>query len=313
VVSITGKPANPTNNASPSFTFAASKAGTTFQCALDGAALAPCTAPQGYTALADGAHTFTVRGTDPAGNSSAASYAFTIDATPPAVPTGLTARAAGVSAITLSWTAATDTVGVSGYKVFRDGGTTPIGIVTTGTTFADTGLAPSSIHSYTVVAVDAAGNASAPSVAAAATTLRPTATPRLTAPKTSRVAPRREQPSVTVRVPRGIGPHSAPVVVSVRTRPGADALITLRLTRQGTRCTGAARHRVCARVTMVLAQRVVLARANRQGLLSQSVALSYSPASSLRASLGVRVQTLYGAVSHVSIVLLQPAPHSRQR
>jgi hypothetical protein len=35
---------------------------------------------------------------------------------------------------------------------------------------------------------------------------------------------------VTVRVPRAIIPHGASVVVSVRTRPKADALITLRLT-----------------------------------------------------------------------------------
>src|SRR5205085_2920021 len=184
VVGITGKPAALSNNANPSFTFAATKAGTTFQCALDGAALAACTAPQVYIALADGAHTLTVQGTDPAGNSSAASYAFTIDATPPAVPTGLTARAAGASEIDLSWTAATDTVGVAGYKVFRDGGTTPIGIVTSGTTFTDTGLTVSSTHPYTVVAVDAAGNASAPAAAATAT-LRPAAT----ATPTARPAP----------------------------------------------------------------------------------------------------------------------------
>src|SRR5205823_5533706 len=82
VVSLTAKPTNPTNNVNPSFTFAADKAGTTFQCALDGAALAACTSPQSYTALADGAHTFKVQGTDPAGNSSAASYAFTIDTVP---------------------------------------------------------------------------------------------------------------------------------------------------------------------------------------------------------------------------------------
>src|SRR5205085_7011164 len=140
VVSITGKPAALANNANPSFTLAATKAGTTFQCALDGAALAACTSPQSYLGVADGSHTFRVQGTDPAGNSGAASYAFTIDTVAPAVPTGLTATAASVSAINLSWTAAADTVGVAGYKVFRDGGATPIGIVTTGTTFADTGL-----------------------------------------------------------------------------------------------------------------------------------------------------------------------------
>jgi hypothetical protein len=265
-----------------------------------------------------------------------------------------------VSSITLSWTAATDAVGVAGYQIFRDGGTAPIAIVTTGTTYVDTRLAPSSTHSYTVVAIDAAGNASARSVAASATTLRPPATatptarpaatatrtarpaatatrtalpaatatpgavistatagldaqPRPTATKTAHPAPRREQPSVSVRVRGGIIAHGTPVVVQVRTRPGADARIMLRLTRQGTRCTTVARQRVCRPVTVVLAQRVVHVRANRQGLVSRSVALGYSPASALRATLGVHVSTRYGAVTHTAAVLLQPAPRARHR
>src|SRR5205085_10167524 len=62
-----------------------------------------------------------------------------------------------------------DTVGMAGYTAFRNGGTMPSGIVTSATTCADTGLAPSSPHSYTVVAADAAGNAPAPSAVAATT------------------------------------------------------------------------------------------------------------------------------------------------
>src|SRR5205823_10699900 len=134
-----------------------------------------------------------------------------------------------------------------------------------------------------------------PATATPTTLPAATATPRSTATKTARPDPRREQPLVTVSVPRGIGSHGAPVMVQVRTRPGTDARITLRLTRQGTRCTGAARQRVCARVTVVLAQRVVHGRANRQGLVTRSVALGYSPASALRATLGVQVWTPYGA------------------
>jgi hypothetical protein len=114
-------------------------------------------------------------------------------------------------------------------------------------------------------------------------------------------------------VPRGIIAHGAPVVVRVRTRPGADARITLRLTRQGTRCTGAARQRVCRSVTVVLAQRVMHVRANWQGLLTRSVALGYSPARLVRATLGVHVWTRYGAVTRAAVVLLQPAPGSRPR
>jgi hypothetical protein len=150
---------------------------------------------------------------------------------------------------------------------------------------------------------------------AATPTARPaaTATPRPTATKTAHPDSHREQPTVTVRVPHGIIAHGAPVVVQVRTRPGADAVITLRLTRQGTRCTGAARQRVCRPVTVVLAQRVVHVRANRQGLVTRSVALGYSPASTVRATLGVHVSTRYGAVTHTAAVLLQPAPRARHR
>ncbi|HKC75640.1 MAG TPA: hypothetical protein VKF37_15785 [Chloroflexota bacterium] len=207
---------------------------------------------------------------------------------------------------------------MAGYQVFRDGGTTPIVTVTTGTTFTDTGLVPSSTHSYTVVAVDAAGNASARSAATSATTLAPPATATPTARPTATATPRptatkTAQPKVTVRVPRALIPHGAPVVVSVRTQPNADATITLRLTRQATRCSGAARQRVCASVTVVLAQRVVHVHANRQGLVTWSVALGYSPTSPLRATLGVRVSTPYGAATHTAVVLLQPAPRARQR
>jgi hypothetical protein len=304
-VSITAQPPALSNNTNPSFTFSASKAGTTFQCALDGAALAPCTSPLGFTALPDDAHTFTVQGTDPAGNSSSASAAFTIDTTPPS-GVGLIARAASASEIDLFWTAATDPVGVTGYKVFRDGGTTPIGTVTSGTTFADTRLAPSSTHTYMVVAVDAAGNQATPSTAEATT---------LAAARKTGTAPRVAAATriLTMGVQRGIIPHGATVLVSVRTRSNADAIITVRLTRLSTRCTGAAPHRVCASVSTVLAQRVVHARANRQGLVAVRVPLGYTPTKALRATLSVRVATRYGTATHEAVVLLQPAPRARQR
>ena len=121
------------------------------------------------------------------------------------------------------------------------------------------------------------------------------------------------KPIVTVRVPSGINPHGATVLVSVRTRPNADALITVRLTRQSTRCTGAAPHRVCASVTTVLAQRVVHARANRQGLVTVLVPLGYTPAKTVRATLAVRVSTRHGTVTRAAVVVLQPAPRARQQ
>src|SRR5439155_767888 len=92
------------------------------------------------------------------------------DTTPPSVPTGLTASAVSSSQINLSWTASSDNVGVSGYRVYRNG--TQIA-TTSATSFANTGLQPSTTYTYTVAANDAAGNLSAQSSPASATTPAP--------------------------------------------------------------------------------------------------------------------------------------------
>jgi YD repeat-containing protein len=97
----------------------------------------------------------------------------TPDATAPVAPTGLAALAfAGQGRIDLTWTASTDNVGITGYRVYRDGDAAPIG--TTGgqtTTYSDTTVPSTATHSYVVTAVDAAGNESGQSNAASASTL----------------------------------------------------------------------------------------------------------------------------------------------
>ena len=94
------------------------------------------------------------------------------DGVPPSVPTGLSATAISSAQINLTWTASTDNVGVTGYKIFRDG--TQVGTSAT-TSYNDTGLTAATAYSYTVSAYDAAGNDSTQSTSASATTLPATA------------------------------------------------------------------------------------------------------------------------------------------
>lgn len=94
------------------------------------------------------------------------------DATPPAVPTGLSVTGTTSSSVSLSWAPSTDNVAVTGYQVFRNG--TQVGSPT-GTTFTDTGLTPGTAYSYQVLAFDAAANFSAKSTAVSATTASATA------------------------------------------------------------------------------------------------------------------------------------------
>ena len=87
--------------------------------------------------------------------------------TPPSAPSGLTATATSSSSVSLSWTASTDNIGVTGYDIFRNG--TKIGTSTT-TSYTDNGVASNTTYTYTVTAYDAAGDVSTPSNSATATT-----------------------------------------------------------------------------------------------------------------------------------------------
>ncbi|GAB3831582.1 right-handed parallel beta-helix repeat-containing protein [Kribbella italica] len=69
---------------SATFAFTSTEAGSTFTCALDGAAYTTCTSPHTLTAVPVGDHTFRVRATDAAGNTDAspAAYGWTVSAAP---------------------------------------------------------------------------------------------------------------------------------------------------------------------------------------------------------------------------------------
>lgn len=94
--------------------------------------------------------------------------AASTDTTAPTAPTNLAASGTTANSTSLSWTASTDNVGVTGYDVYQ--GATLIANVAT-TSYTVTGLTASTTYSFSVKAKDAAGNASAASNTVSVTTL----------------------------------------------------------------------------------------------------------------------------------------------
>ncbi|WP_328840763.1 cellulase family glycosylhydrolase [Streptomyces europaeiscabiei] len=93
------------------------------------------------------------------------------DTTPPTAPGTPSASAVTSSSATLTWSAATDATGVTGYDVVRVNGTTETAATTTaGTSATLTGLSPTTSYGFAVYARDAAGNRSARSGTVTVTT-----------------------------------------------------------------------------------------------------------------------------------------------
>jgi chitodextrinase len=138
-------------------------------------------------------HTYRVRAFDTSNNASADSAATTAttlaapDTTPPSTPIGLGAIGTSSTTIDISWHTASDNIGVTGYRLFRDG--VQVALVPT-TAYTDQGLTPATSYTYTVQALDAAGNSSALSAPASASTApTPTTPDPTTIPPTTNPAP----------------------------------------------------------------------------------------------------------------------------
>ena len=121
------------------------------------------------TSVADtvgpGVYTYTVAAYDASDNVMSQSQASSpisvvADAVSPSAPTGLTVTSMTSSSIALSWSAASDNVGVTGYYLVRDGSRVVTASPITGTSYTDTGLMAGTPHIYQVNAYDAAGNVS---------------------------------------------------------------------------------------------------------------------------------------------------------
>src|SRR2546426_771190 len=118
-------------------------------------------------------YSYTVLAYDTSWNASAQSSAVSAttkalaDTQAPSIPANLAATAVSSSQIDLSWSPATDNVGVTGYAVYRNG---TLAASPSGTSASITGLSASTTYSFTVSAFDAAGNVSALSAPLSVTT-----------------------------------------------------------------------------------------------------------------------------------------------
>jgi large repetitive protein len=89
-LSMSGTPSLFSNSTSATLTFSGTDTGggsiASYQCSIDSGSFTTCTSPKTYTSLSQATHTFAVRATDTAGNTSGAqSTSWTVDTTPPVV------------------------------------------------------------------------------------------------------------------------------------------------------------------------------------------------------------------------------------
>jgi hypothetical protein len=107
VVTITSGPPAITRDATVSIGFASDRAGTAFECRVDGGAWQSCASPRGVTVGTDGPHTFAVRGTAAGATSAPVGRSWTLDRVAPGLGlTGTPAQGTTTTGrtATFSWT-----------------------------------------------------------------------------------------------------------------------------------------------------------------------------------------------------------------
>lgn len=160
IATIGSHPADPTNSKTGSFSFSIDEPGT-IECRMDDNDYGSCTSPRSFdfSALADSSHTFSVRGTDLAGNVGAAhSFSWTIDTvapdttitTQPNNPTNQTGAAFSF--------VSSKPAGAS-FECALDGGANPA-FASCVSPQSYSALTPGD-HTFSVRALDAAGNSDA--------------------------------------------------------------------------------------------------------------------------------------------------------
>ena len=119
------------------------------------------------TPSAAGTSSVTVTVSDGRGGTDSKTFSWTIAATdtvPPSIPTNLVVTMTTTTSISLAWGPSSDTggSGLVGYRVYRNGSATPLATVT-GTSYTNGGLSAGGTYTYTVKAIDNAGNESSAS------------------------------------------------------------------------------------------------------------------------------------------------------
>ena len=125
---ITAGPSGPSQNANPSYSFT-TEAGSSPECRMDRGATPvqgwePCASPWSYALTTDGTHTFSVRTSDPAGNTSLVSTrSYDLDRQPPAEPVVTSGPSGPTNDDTPTWAFTVDP-GTTECRVQR--GSTPV-------------------------------------------------------------------------------------------------------------------------------------------------------------------------------------------
>ena len=115
------------------------------------------------------------------GAAALAAVATAKDTTGPTRPTGLTPSSTTADSIAIKWNASTDNVGVTGYRVYRNG---TLVTTTTARSYTLVGLKCGTAYVVSVVARDAAGNQSLPATILPRTLACAPATPPCPTPST---------------------------------------------------------------------------------------------------------------------------------
>ena len=143
------------SSTSASFTFQTNEPGSTFECKVDGGVYAACVSGQSYAGLAVGPHTFSVRAADNLANlGNPASYPWAIDVTPPDVT--ITSTPLPLTSSTNAGFSFIASEPGSTFRCTLDSGTpaTCASPYSSAVTAGD--------HTFSVFAIDPAGNAGQP-------------------------------------------------------------------------------------------------------------------------------------------------------